>query len=175
VRLDGPERTSGLDGDLLEAQLTEEPQRDHLSIRLVEPADGRPDSRRALGAQGREGRVLPARQVDPGGRIGRVDPGDVAPALGATKRDPDRDPGQPGTERAVAPPGSQAPEGGHEGLLRRILGFMEVTEDAVAGPLDRWTLAFDEEPERVAIAGQDGIDSGAFIGDLGADGWGGDW
>ncbi len=44
----------------------------------------------------------------------------------------------------------------------------------MTGSQDGRTVAVDEEPERVPIAGQDGIDSGAFIGDLGADGWSGD-
>ena len=45
----------------------------------------------------------------------------------------------------------------------------------MAGAQDGRTLALDEEPERVAIAGEDGIHCGAFIGDLGAADWTGDW
>jgi hypothetical protein len=44
----------------------------------------------------------------------------------------------------------------------------------MAGAQDGRTLALDQEPERVAITGEDGIHSGAFIGDLGAAGWSGD-
>ena len=120
-------------------------------------------------------RVLSAGQVDTGRRIGRVDPGDVSPTLGAPEGDPDGNPRQPRAERAVATPGREASEGDHERLLRGILGFMEVAQDAMARAHDGRTLAIDEVPERLAVAGQDGIDSGAFIGDLGADGWRGDW
>jgi hypothetical protein len=157
-------------GDLVEAQLAEEAEGDRLSIWLVEPADGRPDPGCVLGSQGRDRRIRPARQVDASRRIHRVDPGHIAPALGAAERDPDGDPGQPGPERTVTTPRGQAPEGGHEGLLGSILGFMEIAEDAMAGSQDRRTIASHEEPERVSIACQDGIDSGAFIGDLGAGG-----
>ena len=59
-------------------------------------------------------------------------------------------------------------ERGHERLLGGILGFVEVAEDAVARSDDGRRLAVDEEPERVPIAGQDGVDCGALIDDLGA-------
>jgi hypothetical protein len=173
VRFDGPQRSTGMVGDLLEAQLAEEAQGDRLSIWLVEPADRRPDPGCVLGPQGRDRRVRPARQVDARRRIHWVDPGHIAPALGAAERDPDGDPGEPGSERTVTTPGGQAPEGGHEGLLGSILGFMEIAKDAMAGSQDRRTFAFDQEPERVAIACQDSIDSGAFIADLGAGSWSG--
>ncbi|HEX7949090.1 MAG TPA: hypothetical protein VF494_01980 [Candidatus Limnocylindrales bacterium] len=52
---------------------------------------------------------------------------------------------------------------------------MDIAQDAVAGSDHGVAVALDEESERVPIAGQDGIDSGAFIGDLGADGRSGDW
>ena len=52
---------------------------------------------------------------------------------------------------------------------------MEIAEDSVAGAQDRRTLAFDEYPERFPIAGQDRIDSGAFIDDLGVSAWSGAW
>ncbi len=45
----------------------------------------------------------------------------------------------------------------------------------MTGSQDGRTLAVDEDPERVPIAGEDGIHSGAFIGDLGADDRSGDW
>jgi hypothetical protein len=52
-----------------------------------------------------------------------------------------------------------------------ILGLVEIAEDAVAGADDGGRFVLDEESERVPIAGQDGFDSGAFIDDLGVDGW----
>ncbi len=107
--------------------------------------------------------------------IGRVDPGHVAAALGASQRDPNGDPGQPRSERTVATPRGEAPKGRHEGLLGRILGLMEIAEDAMAGPQDGWTFALHEHAECIAIAGQDGIHCGAFIGGLGADGWDRGW
>jgi hypothetical protein len=48
---------------------------------------------------------------------------------------------------------------------------MEIAEHAVAGADDSGRFVLDEESERVPIAGQDGLDSGAFIDDLGVDGW----
>jgi hypothetical protein len=52
---------------------------------------------------------------------------------------------------------------------------VEIAEDAMACSQDGGTVALHEEPERIAIAGKDGIDDGAFIGDLGAYGRSGDW
>jgi hypothetical protein len=46
---------------------------------------------------------------------------------------------------------------------------MEVAKDAMAGADDRGRFVFDEDSERVPIAGQDGLHDGAFIEDLGAD------
>jgi len=43
---------------------------------------------------------------------------------------------------------------------------MAIAEDAVAGTDDSCGLALHEHPERVAVASQDGVDSGAFIDDL---------
>jgi hypothetical protein len=51
---------------------------------------------------------------------------------------------------------------------------VEIAEDPMAGSQEAGTFALDEKPERVPIAGQDGIDCGAFIIDLGAGGWSGD-
>jgi hypothetical protein len=51
---------------------------------------------------------------------------------------------------------------------------MEISEDAVAGPDDRRGFVLDEHSERVPIAGQDSLDNGAFIDDLGVGVWRGD-
>jgi hypothetical protein len=66
----------------------------------------------------------------------------------------------------MAPPG-EALEGGHEGFLGCILGLVEIAEDAVAGTNDGGRLVVHEDPERVAIAGQNSLDNSAFIDDLG--------
>ena len=92
-------------------------------------------------------------------------------ALRSAERDPDGDPGQPCPERTITSPAGEAPERGHEGLLGRVFCLVEIPEDAVAGPDDRPGFMIDEESERVPIAGQDGLDSGAFIDDPGPDGW----
>ena len=42
--LDGSQRATGLGGDLVKAQLAEEAQGDHLTIRFIELAHGRPDA-----------------------------------------------------------------------------------------------------------------------------------
>ena len=170
--LDGAERPAGLGRDLVEAQLAEETQGDDLAIRLVEPRNGRPDAGGALGSEGADRRILPAGQIDAGGRVGWVDPRDVVTTLRPAKGDPNRDPGDPRAERTVAAPTGEAPEGGHEGLLGGVLGLMEIAEDAMARADDTSRFAVDEDPERVPIAGQDSLDSGAFIGDLGVVSWG---
>jgi len=103
-----------------------------------------------------------------------MDPRDVAPALRSAKRDTHGNSGQPCAERPVAAPAGQAPERGHERLLGRILGLMEIPKDAVAGADDRRGFALDEDPERVPLAGQDSLDNGAFIDDLGAGVWWGE-
>ncbi|HEY8632274.1 MAG TPA: hypothetical protein VIL50_03900, partial [Candidatus Limnocylindrales bacterium] len=71
-----------------------------------------------------------------------------------------------------AAPTGEAPEGGHECLLGGVLGLVEIAEDAMARADDTSRFAVDEDPERVTIAGQDSLDSGAFIGDLGVVSWG---
>jgi hypothetical protein len=48
---------------------------------------------------------------------------------------------------------------------------MEIPEDAVAGADDRGGFVLDEDSERVPIAGQDSLDNGAFIDDLGGGVW----
>jgi len=45
---------------------------------------------------------------------------------------------------------------------------MEVAKDAVTGADDRGRFVLDEDSERVPIAGENGLDNGAFIDDLGA-------
>jgi hypothetical protein len=167
VGLDGPERTTRLGGDLVEAQFTEEAQGDDLAIWLVQAADRRPDPGGALGPQRGDRGIRAARQVDAGSRLVRIDPGHVAPGLGPTERDPDGDPRQPRPERTVAAPAGEAPEGGHERFLSCVLGLMKVPDDAVAGADDGSRFPLDEDPERVPVTGQDGLDSGAFIEDLG--------
>jgi hypothetical protein len=49
---------------------------------------------------------------------------------------------------------------------------VEVAEDPVARPDDSRRLALDQDPERVAVAGEDGVDRGAFIGSSVVGGWG---
>ena len=170
MRLDRAQRPTCLAGDLLEAQLAEEPKRDDLSIWLVQAADRRADPRGPFGMERGDRRVLATGQIDAGRGIARVDPGDVSPALGTAERDPDGDPRQPRAERTVATPGGETPECDHECLLGGILGLVEIAQDAMAGSQDGRALALDEESERLTVAGQDGIDSGAFIGDL-RSGW----
>lgn len=40
---------------------------------------------------------------------------------------------------------------------------MEVAEDAVAGPDDGAQFAFDQDPEGITVAGEDGVDRPAGI------------
>jgi hypothetical protein len=51
---------------------------------------------------------------------------------------------------------------------------VEIPEDAMAGPNDRRGFVLDEDSERVPIAGQDSLDNGAFIDDLGTGVWRGE-
>jgi hypothetical protein len=48
---------------------------------------------------------------------------------------------------------------------------MEIAEDAMTGADDRGRFAVDKESERVPITGQDSLDSGAFIDDIGVGNW----
>jgi hypothetical protein len=50
---------------------------------------------------------------------------------------------------------------------------VEIAQDTVAGPDDGCGFMIDEDPECVAIAGQNSLDNGAFIDDLGV--CGRDW
>lgn len=92
----------------------------------------------------------------------------------SAKRDPHGDPREPCPEGPVAAPAGEAPERGHERLLGCIFGLMDIPEDAMAGADDRRGFVLDEDSERVPIAGQDGLDNGAFIDDLGAGVWRGE-
>jgi hypothetical protein len=49
---------------------------------------------------------------------------------------------------------------------------MEIPEDSMASPDDGRGFVLDEDSERVPIAGQNSLDDGAFINDLGTDVWG---
>jgi hypothetical protein len=172
MSLDRAEGPAGLGRDLVEAQIAKEAQGDDLAIRLVEPRDGRPDAGGALGTERADRWILPAGQIDTRDGVGWVDPCDVVTTLRPAKGNPHGDPGDPGAERPVAAPTGEAPEGGHECLLGGIFGLMEIAEDAMAGSDDSGRFAVDEDPERIPIAGQDSLDSGAFIGDLGVGAWG---
>jgi hypothetical protein len=79
-------------------------------------------------------------------------------------RFPDRDAHQPAPQGAIAPERGEPPVGDEEGVLRRVLGVDGIAEDPPADGEDGRRLALDELAERIAIAGQDGIDQGA-IGD----------
>ncbi len=98
---------------------------------------------------------------------GRIEPRDAASLAGLAEGDPDRDAGQPGTERSVATPAGERSIRGHEGLLGGVLGFMQVPEDPMARPDDRRGLSIDEVAEGVTVAGEDGIDDGPVIAALG--------
>ena len=54
-------------------------------------------------------------------------------------------------------------EGGHEGLLDRILGLDVVAQDAMARPDETPRLAIDDPSERLPVPAKDGIDDGAVI------------
>jgi hypothetical protein len=164
--LDRAEWPARLVGDLVEAEVAEEAQGDHLAIWLVEPTDGRPETLGSLRSERRDRGIRASRPVDPGRRIGRIDPGHIPPTLRPPKGDADGDPRQPRPERSIGPPAGEALERGHECLLSGILGFVEVAEDAVAGADDGRGLTLDEDPERVPVSGEDGLDCGAFIDDL---------
>ena len=51
---------------------------------------------------------------------------------------------------------------------------MEIAEDSMAGADDRRGFVLDEDSERVPITGQDSLDNGAFIDDLGVGVWRGE-
>ena len=91
----------------------------------------------------------------------RVEPADGAPLADLAQGDADRDAGQPRTERALAAPARERSVGGHERLLRGVLGLVEVAEDPMAGPDDRRRFALDQMPIGITVAGEDGVDDGA--------------
>jgi hypothetical protein len=168
MRLDGSERPAGLVGDLAEGEVAEEPKRDHLAIGLVEASQSLANVGRALGAERQGCRIGSAGLVRCPAGVGRIEPRDGSPLLRSTDSDANRDPGQPGTERPVLTPRAERAEGGHECLLGRVLGFVEVTEHSMAGTNDRRALALNEDPERIAIAGKDAADDGSIVdGDVG--------
>ena len=171
VSLDGPERSARRGRDLGEAQVGEEAERDGLAIWLVESGDRGSDIGGPFGAERGDSRIGTAGKVERPIRIGRIDPRHVSPLLGAAEGDPDGDPGQPRGKGTVRPPPGQAPERGHECLLGRILGFVDVAEDAVAGADDRGRVPIDEDAKGLAISGEDRIDRRAFIDDLDLIGW----
>ena len=98
---------------------------------------------------------------------GRIDPGDGPPAAGLAERDAHRDPGQPCPERSFAAPARERAIRGHERFLGRILGLVQVAEDAVAGANDRRRFALHEQAVGVAITGQHGIDDRPLIAGIG--------
>ena len=175
--LDRAERPLRLTRDLLERQVAEEAQRDDLAVRLGQGGDGAADVGGPLRANGDARRV---RRCDRGRSTASVAAAAADPPVGSSapvgssqvterrwprlaQSDPDRDPGQPRAERAVAAPARERAVGGHERLLGGVLGLVQVAEDAVAGPDDRGRFALDEEAEGIAVAGEHGIDDRAVI------------
>ena len=98
---------------------------------------------------------------------------DVAAALSAARDlttsdsspygEPDRDPCEPGSERAVAAPAGKRAVGGHERLLGDILGLLQVAEDPVARADDRRPFAIDELSKGLAIPVEHGTHGQALI------------
>ena len=163
VRLHGSQWTARLRRDLVEAQLGEVAEGDRLAIRLVELRDSRSDGRGAFGAKGRRGWIEPARHVDGRRWVRRVDPRDVAPTLNPAQSDPHRDSGEPGAERALSTPPSEALERGHERLLGRVLGLVDVAEDTVTGADDGRRFTVDQDTEGLAIPCEDGVNDSSIV------------
>jgi hypothetical protein len=90
-------------------------------------------------------------------------PGHRPSACSLAQGDPDRDPRQPRTERAVASPGRQRLVGGHECFLGRILGRREVAEDPLARADDGRTFRLDQASERLPVAIENGLDDRALV------------
>ena len=92
-----------------------------------------------------------------------VAPRDGPSLAGLSQRDPDPDPRQPRTEWPLPSPARELPIRGHHGLLRGILGVGPIPEDPMARPNERDRFALDQAAEGLAVAGQDGVDDGAFV------------
>ena len=127
------------------------------------PSGGRSNRCRLFGAKRRRGWIRTARHVNRCGWVRWIDPRDVPSTLNAAQSDPHRDPGEPGSEGALTSPSCEALERGHEGLLRCVLGLMDVTEDPVTRANDTRRLAVDEHAERLAVAGEDGVDDDPVV------------
>jgi hypothetical protein len=166
VRLHGPDRAARLGRDLGQRSLREEPQRDRLSVRLVQPGNGAPDVGRSLRAE-RERGGIEATAVVRLGRRTRVGPHHRASFGGLPQSDANRDPAEPRAERAVTPIRRQGSVGDHERLLGGVLGLAWIAEDPVAGANDAGRLALDEDAVRLAIAREDGVDGRAVDRPLG--------
>lgn len=85
----------------------------------------------------------------------RITSGRAASRATATR---DRDPSEPGTERPIAPVRRQCTIGPEEGVLGRILRLDRIANDPLADADHGLGLPVHERPERLLIAGDDGID-----------------
>ena len=151
--------TLGNLGDLLQAHLAEEAQRDHLAVGISQaghrqahlslPFAGQRGGHR-IGSWGAERQVR--RQL--GGR---------PPLAQAAERLPRRDAHQPAAQRPIAAVGADRSVGHHEALLGHVLGVVGTAEDAQAGAVDGDLFALHQEAEGVMVAVQDGIDETAVV------------
>ena len=172
VRLDGPEGSLGLLGDLGQRQVPEEPERDDLAVRLLERCDRGPDVHLSLLPERRSSRILGGRTgamasrrqaVGIGIRAGRIDPG-YRPSRGRHPNgDADGGPDDPGPDGPLCAPGPERAVGGHERILGSVLGLVEAAEDPVAGPDHRSGFAVDDRPERIAVTVEDASDDGCIV------------
>jgi hypothetical protein len=168
--LDRPERAFGLPRDLLEREFAEEPEDHDFAIWLRQSGDRGPKGRRTLRPKGMRRRV--GRRASPkrGRRDGvatrvvrrGLEPCDRPSLTDPSQRDANGDAGQPRTKRSVVAPAGERTIGSHECLLGGILGLVQVTEDAVAGPDDGRRLSLDEVAVRVAVTTEDCIDDGTL-------------
>jgi hypothetical protein len=165
VRLHRPKRPAGLIGDLAERQIAEESEGDDLAIWLIELNKGSSDVGCALRTKRGVRRVGPTGHVARAG-IHRIEPDEGSPSLRAANGDSHGDARQPGSEGTVLTPRPERSEGGHECLLRSILGLVEVSKYPMAGANDGWTLALDQAPECFAVTGQDALDDRSVVGEF---------
>ena len=84
-----------------------------------------------------------------------IDPVDRAGLVRAAQGDVERDPADPGRERAVTAPCGQRAVGGHERLLGGIFGRVAIAKHPVADAGDGRQVALDQHRIRVAVAGED--------------------
>lgn len=162
TRLDRAERHVGFHGDALERHVLEEAQRDDLTLVGWQALDGsaQPAGVFVLHHVAQWIGAFVTHQVHGGRDVGRLM---AASGLRSGHGRAPRDAPHPRSKRAIATVPGKGAESLDERVLSCILRLIGIAQHLQAHADHGARLAFDQQPVRIAIAGQHGIDQCSVV------------